>query len=212
MSRYVTFQILIVSLAAIFFGCGKSGNMLQPAQLQKFANISLQKAESLALGQARGVIETSNIALKNGMLVYRFRIKRPDGKQKTVYIDAKNGTLVLEKKERDEQNTEKNESGRLGLHKQLDRIRKIFNRENEKSIEGTIPVTRDTDLTSLAKVGEIEAQDAAVSLTGGNVENIRLENEDGYLVYVVQIRYKGDLYYVLVDAGNNKVLEIDSKN
>ncbi len=212
MSRNIIFIALIVSLTAILVVCSKNGNALQPAELQKFIDINMQKAESLALQQVKGEISTSKLELENGLLVYRFLIQRPNGKKQTVYINAMNGLIVSEKKPSTDKNDKIETPKNTGLHKQLGQIKEIFMKENSHPIVGTVPVTKDTDLVSLAKVGDIEAQDAAVSLVEGNVENVKLENEDGYLVYIVQVRYKGNPYYVLVDAGNDKVLEIDDKN
>lgn len=212
MSRYISILFLVLSLAMVLVVCSKNKDILQPAALQKFADISLQKAQSLALQPGQGKIAASRLELDNGLLIYRFQIKRPEGQMQTICIDAKNGSFISEKKLSAGQNFENKNKEKPGLQKHMNKIKKMFTKGNTNPIVGTISVTKDTDLATLAKVGEIEAQDAAVSLVEGKVENIRLENEEGYLIYVVQVRYEGSIYDVLVDAGDNKVLEVDLKN
>ncbi|NOY58696.1 MAG: hypothetical protein GXO75_07155 [Calditrichaeota bacterium] len=212
MSRFISIILMVLSLTMLLIVCSKNKDILQPAALQKFADISLQKAQSLALQRVKGKIAASHLEIDNGLLVYRFQIQRPEGQMQTICIDAKNGSFISEKKLSAGQNFEKKNKEKPGLQKHMDRIKEMFTKGNTNPIVGTISVTKDTDLATLAKVGEIEAQDAAVSLVEGKVENVRLENEDGYLIYVVQVRYEGNIYDVLVDAGDNKVLEVDLKN
>lgn len=211
-SRFFSILTVIVFLTMTLIVCGKKKDILQPAPLQKFADISLQKAQSLALQRVQGKIAASHLELENGLLVYRFQIQRPDGQGQTIFINAKNGSSISGKELSIAQNDEKENKAKLGLQKHMDRRKEMLTKENTNPIVGTIPVTKDTDLATLAKVGEIEAQDAAVSLVEGKVENVSLENEEGYLIYVVQVRYEGVLYDVFVDAGDKKVLEVDLKN
>jgi uncharacterized membrane protein YkoI len=67
----------------------------------------------------------------------------------------------------------------------------------------------DANLASLAKITADQAKDAAVahlSANIGDVKTVSLENENGNLVYSVQILKQGIMYDVKIDAGNGIVL------
>ncbi|MEA5594078.1 PepSY domain-containing protein [Rivularia sp. UHCC 0363] len=61
---------------------------------------------------------------------------------------------------------------------------------------------------SLAKITSQQAQQAAETALGGKAKKVELENEDGNLVYKVDIGNKE----VMVDAGNAKILETENQN
>ena len=63
-------------------------------------------------------------------------------------------------------------------------------------------------LQSLAKITPQQAQQAAEAAQGGQASNVKLENEDGNLVYAVVIGHKE----VKVDAGNGRVLYTEARN
>ena len=63
-----------------------------------------------------------------------------------------------------------------------------------------------TDREALAKVTVDEARAAALAHTPGEVKEVELEAENGYLVYSVDIVKGGKKHEVQVDAGTGKVL------
>ncbi len=63
-------------------------------------------------------------------------------------------------------------------------------------------------LQTLAKITPQQAQQSAEANQGGKASNVKLENEDGNVVYAVAIGQKE----VKVDAGNGRVLYTDSAN
>jgi Peptidase propeptide and YPEB domain len=63
-------------------------------------------------------------------------------------------------------------------------------------------------LQSLAKVTPQQAQQAAEAAQGGQASSVKLENEDGNLVYAVEIGQKE----LKVDAGNGRVLYTEARN
>jgi uncharacterized membrane protein YkoI len=63
-------------------------------------------------------------------------------------------------------------------------------------------------LQLLAKITAQQAQQAAEASVGGKAKNVKLENEDGNLVYTVEIAQQD----VKVDAGNGKVLYAENAN
>ncbi|GBF82938.1 PepSY domain-containing protein [Aphanothece sacrum] len=64
------------------------------------------------------------------------------------------------------------------------------------------------NLQSLAKIGPQQAQQAAEKAIGSQASQVKLENEDGNLVYSVIIGQKD----IKVDAGNGKILYTDTSN
>jgi uncharacterized membrane protein YkoI len=65
-----------------------------------------------------------------------------------------------------------------------------------------------TKLQPLAKISSRQAQQAAESAQGGQAKAVKLENEDGNLVYSVEIGNQE----VTIDAGNGKVLYAEAAN
>ncbi len=63
-------------------------------------------------------------------------------------------------------------------------------------------------LQTLAKITPQQAQQFAEANQGGKASNVKLENEDGNVVYAVAIGQKE----VKVDAGNGRVLYTDTAN
>jgi uncharacterized membrane protein YkoI len=63
-------------------------------------------------------------------------------------------------------------------------------------------------LQPLAKITAKQAQQAAEATVRGKVKSVKLENEDGNLIYAVEIGQKE----VTVDAGNGKVLYTEDAN
>lgn len=63
-------------------------------------------------------------------------------------------------------------------------------------------------LQPLAKITPTQAQKAAETAEGAKASNVKLENEDGNLVYTVIIGQKE----IKVDAGNGKVLYAENDN
>ncbi|QLE39618.1 peptidase [Nostoc sp. C052] len=63
-------------------------------------------------------------------------------------------------------------------------------------------------LQLLAKITAQQAQQAVEASVGGKAKSVKLENEDGNLVYIVEIGQQD----VKVDAGNGKVLYTENAN
>lgn len=66
-------------------------------------------------------------------------------------------------------------------------------------------------LSTLAKITAQQAEDAAIkAVPGGQAIKAELENENGYVVYGVQVKAQNKNLDVKVDAGNGQVLSIQS--
>ncbi|WP_167900667.1 PepSY domain-containing protein [Thermococcus sp. LS1] len=68
-------------------------------------------------------------------------------------------------------------------------------------------------LQSLAKITPEQAKSAALSKVNGSVVKVELDNENGYLVYSVEVKTgNGIIKDVKVDAGDGKVLYVDGES
>lgn len=80
--------------------------------------------------------------------------------------------------------------------------------EKEKTVQGSIRVPGESaSLAALAKVDLTDAVQAAVKHTPGKAIAAELEDEDGFLVYVVDVVSGNKVTEVTVDAGNKKILK-----
>ncbi len=83
----------------------------------------------------------------------------------------------------------------------------------EESIEGSTAVpSEEAQLASLAKVSLVEAIQAAVKNTPGKAISAELEEDDGYLVYSVDVVTGDKVMEVKVDAGDKKILKTEVQN
>lgn len=64
----------------------------------------------------------------------------------------------------------------------------------------------ESQLQSLAKITPQQAKQAAETAVGGTAKKVKLENENGSLIYAVEIGSKE----LTIDAGNGKVLSSES--
>ncbi len=85
----------------------------------------------------------------------------------------------------------------------------------EPKVNGSLPVAgaRQADFPKLAKISASEASRIAMAEVPGSLLSVGLENEDGFLIYAVEVA--GDRtgrHEVIVDAGNGKVISATAKN
>jgi hypothetical protein len=81
-------------------------------------------------------------------------------------------------------------------------------RENE-AVEDEAATENEAggQLERLARIDRAAAEKAGLGAVPGDVKETELENENGFIVYGVEIQGKdGRLHEVVVDAGNGKVL------
>jgi hypothetical protein len=86
---------------------------------------------------------------------------------------------------------------------------------DEKKIVGSISTKglSRSDYTKGARISSSQAAKSATSAVSGSVLSIGLEDEDGFLVYAVEVIHPpSELHEVLVDAGNSKVLDDQKKD
>lgn len=194
----VFFALFFLVIAGVVIAVALTRHGESESNLQKLAAISMETAKREALGAAPGDILSGGLELEHGALVFSFDIETGDKSITKVRINAKNGSVVSA--------VEESAKDRFidfitAFHHQLGR---------GAAITGSIPVKGDKDLERFAKIGEQDAERAALYLVAGTVKKTSLENDDGYLVFNVRIYYQETDYEVLVDAGTATVLAIVS--
>lgn len=88
-------------------------------------------------------------------------------------------------------------------------------RAQQAKHSGSIQIKNGDEATfaDLAKISLDSAMNAALKQVPGKVLKVELENENGYLVYGVEIaKPDHQIVDVKVDAGNGKILKIDQDN
>ncbi len=66
--------------------------------------------------------------------------------------------------------------------------------------------------SDLAGINRIAARGAALDAVPGEIRDSELENEDGFVVYEVEVASEdGGLYEVIVDAGNSEVVGLEAE-
>lgn len=81
-------------------------------------------------------------------------------------------------------------------------------------LQGTIRVADDApDRAELAQVTEAQAREAALgAVAGATVSDVDLEEEDGFLVYEVDLMADGREHEAYVDAGSGEVLCVEPED
>jgi len=84
-------------------------------------------------------------------------------------------------------------------------LAKVEKGESDEAKEAVDPLPKP------AKITMDKAREPALQQAQGKVasEELELEDEDGYLVYNVTVKFNGENYEVLVDAGSGKVVGIE---
>ncbi|MGB9878986.1 MAG: PepSY domain-containing protein [Candidatus Pelagibacter ubique] len=73
--------------------------------------------------------------------------------------------------------------------------------------------SEQTMLENLAKISQTDAEKIALKKVYGTVVKTSLDNENGYVVYSVEIKdTQGKVFEVKVDAGNGKVLIVENSD
>jgi uncharacterized membrane protein YkoI len=87
--------------------------------------------------------------------------------------------------------------------------------EKETAVQGSVAVPKNTSESALAGLAAIPAADAINRATAnhpGKPLSAKLENEDGFAVWAVEIAdAKGGATEVIVDAGNGAILKTQSE-
>ena len=84
--------------------------------------------------------------------------------------------------------------------------------EEVKSASIKVPEDTETqaDFAKLARISQQEAEAAAIAVQPGKVVKAKLDDEDGYLVWEINVKHAKGTTEFAVDAGNAKVLAADA--
>ena len=95
-------------------------------------------------------------------------------------------------------------SGKAGTTKLPDEV---------KSASIKVPEDTETqaDFAKLARVTQQEAEAAALAVQPGQVVQAKLDDEDGYLVWQIDVKHAKGTTEIAVDAGNSKVLAAEAE-
>lgn len=82
-----------------------------------------------------------------------------------------------------------------------------------KSASIKVPEDTETqaDFAKLARVSQHEAEAAALALQPGQVVKAKLDDEEGYLVWQIDVKHAKGTTEIAVDAGNSKVLAAEAE-
>ena len=85
--------------------------------------------------------------------------------------------------------------------------------EEVKSASIQVPENTESqaDLAKLARISQQEAEAAALSVQPGKVVKAKLDDEDGYLVWQIDVKHANGTTEFAVDAGNAKVLAAEGE-
>ncbi|MHB8915429.1 MAG: PepSY domain-containing protein [Thiobacillus sp.] len=67
------------------------------------------------------------------------------------------------------------------------------------------------DFAKLARVSQREAEAAALAVQPGQVVQAKLDDEEGYLVWQIDVKHGKGTTEIAVDAGNSKVLAAEAE-
>lgn len=70
---------------------------------------------------------------------------------------------------------------------------------------------KKADLSSHARIDQRQAEASALAALPGEVVKAKLDNEDGYLVWQIDVKHATGVTEVAVDAGDGKVLAMESE-
>jgi uncharacterized membrane protein YkoI len=90
-------------------------------------------------------------------------------------------------------------SGKTGNNKLPDEVKSA-------SIKVPENTESQSDFVKLAHVSQQEAEAAALALQPGRVVKAKLDDEEGYLVWQIDVKHAKGTTEIAVDAGNSKVL------
>jgi uncharacterized membrane protein YkoI len=230
-------HVLVIALAAVLFAGSafaaneKAAEGKHQSPLQKLAKISADSAKVLAHQKAPGKIVEGDLEVENGLLVFSYDIQSKDNKIMEVQINAKDASVVSIKEETPANEKAEKKESKVGKEpKEKGENEKMEAGEEKEGKEGkeaeekaeeraeknewvsSVPVKADTNLATLAKINKEQADSAALKLVEGTIKKTELANKNGYLVYKVVVDFNNTNYEVLVDAGNAKVLEIETED
>ncbi|OMP68340.1 PepSY domain-containing protein [Domibacillus epiphyticus] len=195
-------KFLVPALAVTVLGGGIAGSVLnisafatgnaqtevsqkeEQKQLEKEVKVTKQEGIDIALKEVNG--EASHIELENedGVVIYSVEITDDQGQKHEVAVDANTGKVL--KVEADGEESE-NEDGEEN------------DKEEQKRLEKEAILTKEESIV------------IALKQVPGKVKDAALEDEDGIVVFAVDvIDEKGHEQEIVVDAKSGEVLKVEA--
>lgn len=95
-------------------------------------------------------------------------------------------------------------SGKAGNNKLPDEVKSA-------SIKVPENTESQSEFVKLARVTQQQAEAAALTVQPGQVVQAKLDDEDGYLVWQIDVKHDKGTTEIAVDAGNSKVLAAEAE-
>lgn len=147
-------------------------------------------------GGAFGILAQTRGDEKDEKTTYRSSVQTQDNKNESEEANEQDET------------SEENEAGEQGENaeaNEADEADETAGNDTENQAENA----ESSHLQSLAKITPEQATSAALAQVSGTVKKVELENEDGNVVYGIEIQNADGGHDVKVDAGNGKVLQVE---
>ena len=159
----------------------------EQAKLAAQAKITEPESKIIALKQVPGTVTDVELEDEDGTIVYGVEVQAKDGSKQDVKVNAQTGKIV------NIDNGDENENGEEENGKE----------ENDNQ--------EQAKLAKQAKITEAESRAIALQKVPGTVTDVELEDEDGTIVYGVEVQAKdGSKQDVKVNAQTGKIVKIDN--
>ena len=201
-------KFIVPALAAAVIGGGFAGSLLNTSasaatpvsnskvevtdqqeqkQLAKEATITKEEATKAALKEVAGKAAKTELEDEDGKVVYGVEVTDDQGKKQDVKVDAKTGkVLKVEAADENEKGDKEEKDGEVSDKQEQQQLAKE------------------------AKISAKESTTIALKEVKGQVTDTELEDEDGTVVYGVEITDdQGKKHDVKIDAKTGKVLKVD---
>ncbi|MBS4196572.1 PepSY domain-containing protein [Lederbergia citri] len=179
-------KILVPALALTIIGSGAVGSILiKTASASTSANatqITEEQSKEIALKEINGKVTDVEVEKEHGTLTYDIEVTDTNGVKHDVVIDANSGKVL-----KTETDNEKDDN------------------DGEVSDDD-----EQAQLQKEAKITKEESSSIAQTEVKGEVTDVQLEDEDGVIVYGVEIKdQQGQKNDVKIDAKTGKVLKVE---
>ncbi len=194
-------KLLVPALAVTVLGSGIAGSVIdfsafasdstqtevsekvEQKQLEKKTKLTKQESIDIALKEVQGSASDVELEDEDGVIIYSVEVTDDQGQKHEVAVDANTGKIL--KIEADDEESEK-EDGEEN------------DKEEQKQLEKEATVTKGESIA------------IALKEVPGKVKDAELEDEDGVVVYTVDvIDDKGEEKEIVVDAKSGKVLKVE---
>lgn len=159
----------------------------EQSQLEKEATVTKKEAIDTALLSVPGKVNETELEEENGALVYSIKVKGQNEKTQEVKIDAKTGKVLKVESDEGEEGEQEEKDG------------EVPDQEEQKQLEKEATLTVD------------ESKTLALKEIDGKVTDTELEDEDGVVVYSVEVTdHNGTKHDVKIDAKSGKVFKVEA--